>query len=124
MQPLKLRDLLDFAAVSSPTCAPSGDGYTWVEHQPDLENNTYNHELYLSVGGSTLQLSDARRTLLAGRRDVPLHLQIRDGTGRDHHAVSYKDQAGGARTSAALLWSDYRGTSGRHLFGTGNGQCD
>ena len=59
MQPIKLRDLLDFAAVSSPTCAPSGDGYTWVEHQPDLANNTYTHELYLSVGGSTLQLSDA-----------------------------------------------------------------
>ena len=59
MQPIKLRDLLDFAAVSSPTCAPSGDGYTWVKHQPDLANNTYTHELYLSVGGSTLQLSDA-----------------------------------------------------------------
>ncbi len=59
MQPIKLRDLLDFAAVSSPTCAPSGDDYTWVKHQPDLANNTYTHELYLSVGGSTLQLSDA-----------------------------------------------------------------
>ena len=59
MQPIKLRDFLDFAAVSSPTCAPSGDGYTWVKHQPDLANNTYTHELYLSVGGSTLQLSDA-----------------------------------------------------------------
>ena len=31
MQPIKLRDFLDFAAVSSPTCAPSGDGYTWVK---------------------------------------------------------------------------------------------
>lgn len=59
MQPIQLNDFLTFSAVSSPSCAPSGDAYTWVKHQADAAHNTYTHELYLSRPGKTIPITDA-----------------------------------------------------------------
>ena len=59
MQRIELEDFLKFSAVSAPTCAPEGDGYTWVRHQPDLAHNTYTHALFLSTGGAVRHLANA-----------------------------------------------------------------
>lgn len=106
MQRIELEDFLRFSAVSAPTCAPRGDGYTWVRHQPDLEHNTYTHALFLSVGGEVRHLSDAVPAEPLWLDEENLIYETLHSSGRGSRFVQYHIPTG---TSSELFELPFHG---------------
>lgn len=102
MQPIKLDDFLTFAAVSSPSCAPSGDAYTWVKHRPDVEHNTYTHDLYLSAGGKPTCIADALPAEPFWLDGETFLYASRAGAGRGSRFMKYHIPTGTAEETLCL----------------------